>query len=104
MGSKKLLPHISALEGPSSLSPYKQIIVVNSMTKFTDKQYSVCAHTSCSNHRHVQIGLQWQFRIVGFGCKNNPSKCTVISSVHTVKSSHSQLVTTLLYTTVNSSH
>ena len=56
MSSKKLLPHISALEGPSSLSPYKQIIVVNfrnSVTKFTDKQHSVCAHTLCSNHRHV---------------------------------------------------
>jgi len=66
------------------VSPYKQIIVVNSVTKFTDMQHSVCAHTLCSNHRHVQI--QWQFRILGFSCKNNPSKCTVISS-------HGQVVT-----------
>jgi len=55
MGSKKLLPHISTLEGPSSMSPYKQIIVMNSKTKFTAKQHSVCAHALCSNHRHVQI-------------------------------------------------
>jgi len=35
VGSKNLLPHVSALEGPTSLSTYKQIIVVNSVTKFT---------------------------------------------------------------------
>jgi len=53
------------------------------VTKFTDKQHSVCAHILCSNHRHVQI--QWQFRILGFGCENN-STCTVISS-------HGQVIT-----------
>jgi len=42
MGVKNLLPHVSALEGPSSLSPSKKVIVV---TQFTDNQHSVCAHT-----------------------------------------------------------
>jgi len=32
---KNLLPHISAFEGPSSPSPYKQVIVV----KFSDTIY-----------------------------------------------------------------
>jgi len=53
---------------------------VKSVTKFTDKQlHSICAHTLCSNHRHVQIQWQFRIRVLGFGCKNN-SKCTVISS------------------------
>ena len=52
MGSKKITP---SYPPSSSLSPYKQIIVVNSATKFTDKQHIVCAHTLCSNLRHVQI-------------------------------------------------
>ena len=46
-------------------SPYKQIIVVNSVTKFTDKPHSVCAHTLCSNHRHVQI--QWPVAVLRWG-------------------------------------
>jgi len=53
------------------------------VTKFTDKQHGVCAHTLRSNHRHVQ--MQWQFRILGFSCEN-PLICTVISS-------HGQVIT-----------
>jgi len=25
------------------------------VTRFTDKQHSVCAHTLCSSHHHIQI-------------------------------------------------
>jgi len=104
MGSKKLLPHMSALEGPSSMSPYKQIIVVNSVAKFTDKQHSVCAHTLCSNHGIVTHKYNGTGSLESSVLAVKTTLQNARSSRHMVKSSHSQLVTTPLYMTVNSSH
>jgi len=67
------------------LSPYKQIIVVNSVTKFSDKQHSVWAHTLCSNHRHVQIyNGSLESSVLAAKTIQNAR-----SSRHTIKSSHS---------------